>query len=146
MSGHQEPLSNEGEARRRAMLSDLQGEMTHLHRNRRRRRSTAGLALCAIVIGAIFLSVLPQSRPSTQPVLAKHDVPSKIDIAPVTASSIIVEPIGSGGIRMVAISTDDVLQAFADVRVAAGIRCDSSGAQCEVFFPGRSADDGSILR
>ena len=145
MSDHQEPLSSQGEERRKAMLPELQAEMTKLHRNRRRRRSTAVLAIGVVALGAILVSVLPQSRSLEQPILAKNEAPSKIDIAPAT-TSITPEPISRGGIRMVAINTDDVLQAFADVRVAAGVRCDTSGLRCDVFFPGRESDEGLIMQ
>ena len=145
MSEHQEPLSSQGETRRKAMLPELQAEMTKLHRNRRRRRSTVALAIGVVALGAILVSILPPSRSLEQPILAKNDAPSKIDIAP-AKSSIAPEPISRGGIRIVAITTDDVLQAFADVQVAAGVRCDTSGLRCEVFFPGRESDAGLIIQ
>ena len=145
MSEHQEQLSSQGETRRKAMLPELQAEMTKLHRNRRRRRSTVALAIGVVALGVILVSILPPPRSLEQPILAKNDAPSKIDVAPAT-TSIAPEPISRGGIRMVAINTDDVLQVFADVRVAAGVRCDTSGLRCEVFFPGRESDAGLIIQ
>jgi hypothetical protein len=145
MSEHQEPLSSQGKERRVAMLPELQAEMTKLHRNRRRRRSTAALAIGVVALGAILIPILSQSRSLQQPILAKNDAPSKIDIAPATVTTA-PESVDRGGVRMVAISTDDVLQAFADVRVAAGVRCDASGLRCEVFFPGRESSAGLIIQ
>ena len=139
-------LSPEGEERRDRMLLEIQGEMTRVHRNRRMRRSGAGMAILAMAMGALFIALLDSPRGAEHRGMVVLTEPHGVDIAQADPGSIRAEAITGGNIRMVEIGTADVLAAFADVRVAAGIRCDSTGETCEIFFPGRDDATGLIIQ
>ena len=146
MTEQEDRLSTEGERRRDTMLLEIQGEMTRMHHNRRLRRSGVGVALLAVAIGALCIAILDTPRAQSNRGMVVRTDPHGVDIAEISPRSNRFEAIRGDNIRMVEIGTDDVLAVFADVRVAAGIRCDTTGESCEIFFPGRDGADGLIIQ
>ena len=143
----QEPmLSPEGERRRERMLGELQVEMTRVHHNRRIRRSGVGLAICAAMVATIFVMVTERPSAPVDPGIMIVERPHSVKITRIGGTSIPAESISSGSIRMVEISTRDVLETFAKVNIAAGVRCEVDSDRCEVFFPGRSDASNLIVQ
>lgn len=113
------------EARRERMLGELQAAMLRSHERRRARRSIAALL---IVVGfAVSLPFL--AKPAGRP----H---ASLDIA---------AAVPTGDIRIVAITTDDLLDSFARVNLAAAVFCEPTGG-CELLLLDSSLDRASIIR
>ena len=143
----QEPLLSDAGARRRErMLGELQSEMTRVHRNRRVRRSGAGLALCTAMVATVFMLTMERASIPVDSGIVAFQRPHSVKITGIARSSLSGEPITSTGIRMVEISTQDMLDSFAKVNIAAGVRCQSNSDRCEIFFPGRSDASDLIVQ
>ena len=141
----QEPiLTRDGERRRDRMLGDIQAEMTRVHRNRRLRRSSAGFALCAALVATLFVMVSERPSAPDGRVIRIVERPHSVKITRIAGTTVPAESISSGRIRMVEISTRDVLDTFAKANIAAGVRCAVGSEQCEIFFPGRE-DSGALI-
>lgn len=139
-------LSDAGARRRKRMLGELQSEMTRVHQGRRLRRSGAGLALCAAMFAGIFMLVTERNSISVDSGIVAFQRPHSMKITSIVQSNLSAEPIRPTGIRMVEISTQDVLDSFAKVNIAAGVRCESNGDRCEIFFPGLGDADNLIVQ
>lgn len=139
-------LSDAGARRRERMLGELQSEMIRVHRNRRMRLSGVGLALCALLVATIFVMVSERPSDPVDPRVMVAEQSHSVKITRIVRSSISAEPISPTGIRMVEISTQDVLDSFAKANIAAGVRCESSSNRCEIFFPGRSDTSDLIVQ
>ena len=139
-------LSDAGRHRRERMLGDLQAEMTRVHQNRRVRRSGLGLAMCAALVATIFMMVTERNSPPVESGITVVERPHSVKIIRIARSSISAEPIRSGGIRMVEISTRQMLDSFGEANIAAGVRCEPSSNRCEIFFPGRSDTSELIVQ
>ena len=95
-------LSTSGVARREAMLAELQGGMSRLHRARNARRRAACLAVPAVLLAGLIWLRWPLQRPPNAPVAARSNPSERPEVAP-------VEPVGSEGfpaIRIVRVFTD----------------------------------------
>ena len=146
MTDQKPVLSDEGRHRRERMLGELQAEMTRVHQNRRVRRSGVGLALCAALVATIFVMVTERTSSPVESGITVVERPHSVKITRIARSSISAEPITSGGIRMVEISTRQMLDSFGDANIAAGVRCEPSSNRCEIFFPGRSDSSDLIVQ
>ena len=141
----QEPtLSPEGVRRRERMLGELQAEMNRVHQNRRFRRSGAGLAFCATLVAALFVMMAEWPSAPVGRGIMVVERPHSVKITRINGTSVATESISSGRVRMVEISTRDLLDTFAEANIAAGVRCEIGSDRCEVFFPGRD-DTGDLI-
>ena len=75
-SDQQEPLSRQGEARREAMLGELTGAMSRLHRGRRILRSVTSAAAIALIFDGVFRYADFGARESGMTLTTPVQVPS----------------------------------------------------------------------
>ena len=128
------------------MLKEIQEEMVRTHRNRRYRRSVAGMLFSTFLVAIVFVSLNEPIRyPDDRDRLAL-DGNHGIEITPIMTGSGGAQPISSRGIRMAEITTPQLLQTFAEANIPAGVRCETREDDCEIFFPGREMFDDIVIQ
>jgi hypothetical protein len=91
-SGARLPLSDEGIARKHAMLTQLQGRLTsHVRRKKRTRQATQSIGACAmlLLIGTVVVLLISAPPASDRPeaALVHHDNAAAVAAAPANSSS-----------------------------------------------------------